>query len=295
MTRIALVQRRATANKADDRKRGLQALETAAAQGAQIVAFAELAFEPFYPQKRAAGCPVAEFAEPVPGPTTEAFAEVAGRLGVVVVLNLFERAGDRCYDCSPVIDADGQLLGRTRMIHITDYAGFHEQDYYLPGDLGVPVYETAVGRLGVAICYDRHFPEYMRALALGGADLVVVPQAGAVGEWPEGLYEAEMRTAHFKTATSLLCAIEWGGRKFWISRASLSSARRKASWSRADLGAKNKFSWRTWTSLPPAGPMPADFSCATVGPNCIRPGYLAQADGMERRPAWNRTMDSFGR
>jgi N-carbamoylputrescine amidase len=176
----------------------LQALEMAAAQGAQIVAFAELAFEPFYPQKRPAGCPVAEFAEPVPGPTTQAFAELAGRLGVVVVLNLFESAGDQCYDCSPVIDADGWLLGRTRMVHITDYAGFHEQDYYSPGDLGAPVYETAAGRLGVAICYDRHFPEYMRALALGGADLVVVPQVGVVGEWPEGLYEAEMRTVAFQ-------------------------------------------------------------------------------------------------
>jgi N-carbamoylputrescine amidase len=60
------------------------------------------------------------------------------------------------------------------------------------------VYDTRAGRVGVAICYDRHYPEYMRALAIGGADLVVVPQAGAVGEWPEGLYEAEMRVAAFQ-------------------------------------------------------------------------------------------------
>jgi N-carbamoylputrescine amidase len=97
-----------------------------------------------------------------------------------------------------VIDADGALLGRTRMVHITDYEGFHEQGYYTPGDTGVPVYETRAGKLGVAICYDRHYPEYMRALALGGAELVVVPQAGAVDEWPEGLYEAEMRVAAFQ-------------------------------------------------------------------------------------------------
>jgi N-carbamoylputrescine amidase len=141
---------------------------------------------------------VAELAEPVPGPTTQAFAGLARQLGVVVVLNLFERAGDRCYDCSPVIDADGRLLGRTRMVHITDYEGFHEQDYYAPGDSGAPVYQTAAGRLGVAICYDRHFPEYLRALAVGGADLVVVPQAGTEGEWPDGLYEAEMQTAAFQ-------------------------------------------------------------------------------------------------
>ena len=102
----------------------------------------------------------------------------ARELGVVVVLNLYERDGERGFDCSPVIDADGSLLGRTRMIHITDYPCFHEQGYYTPGDTGAPVYRTQAGAIGVAICYDRHYPEYMRALALGGADLVVVPQAG---------------------------------------------------------------------------------------------------------------------
>jgi N-carbamoylputrescine amidase len=90
------------------------------------------------------------------------------------------------------------MLGVTRMIHITDYPCFHEQGYYTPGDKGAPVFDTKAGRIGVSICYDRHFPEYMRALALNGADLVIVPQAGAVDEWPEGLYEAEMRVAAFQ-------------------------------------------------------------------------------------------------
>ena len=102
------------------------------------------------------------------------------------------------YDTSPVIDADGTLLGRTRMVHITEYPCFHEQGYYAPGDTGAPVYRTRVGAIGVAICYDRHYPEYMRALAVAGADLVVIPQAGSIGEWPEGLYEAEMRVAAFQ-------------------------------------------------------------------------------------------------
>jgi len=97
-----------------------------------------------------------------------------------------------------VIDGDGSLLGVTRMVHITEYEHFHEQGYYRPGDTGAPVYETWAGRLGVAICYDRHYPEYLRALALNGADLVVVPQAGSVGEWPAGLYEAELQVAAFQ-------------------------------------------------------------------------------------------------
>ncbi len=195
--KIALVQQKATPDKAANVRRGLEAFDRAAAAGADLVCFAELAFEPFYPQ-RPAGPGVAELAEPVPGPTTEAFARRAAEHGVVAVLNLFELAGERTFDCSPVIDADGSLLGRTRMVHITDYACFHEQGYYAPGDTGAPVYRTRAGRVGVAICYDRHYPEFMRALALAGAELVVVPQAGAAGEWPEGLFEAEMRVAAFQ-------------------------------------------------------------------------------------------------
>jgi N-carbamoylputrescine amidase len=195
--RIALVQQHASHDKSENVARGLAALESAASRGAQLVCFAELAFERFHPQ-HPAGAGVLGLAEPVPGPVVDAFSARARALGVVVVLNLFERDGDRTYDCSPVIDADGRLLGRTRMVHITDYACFHEQGYYAPADTGAPVYDTRAGRVGVAICYDRHYPEFMRALALGGADIVVVPQAGAVGEWPEGLYEAEMRVAAFQ-------------------------------------------------------------------------------------------------
>lgn len=201
---LALIQYQPTTDFDHSLRRGLEALEEAAATGADLVVYPELAFTPFYPQQPG-GSKAIDRAEPIPGPTTEAFAEAAGRLGVVVVLNLYEResapaeaGGDRAFDTSPVIDADGTLLGRTRMMHITDYEGFHEQDYYTPGDTGAPVYDTAAGRIGVAICYDRHFPEYLRAMALDGADLVVVPQAGVVGEWPEGLFEAELRVASFQ-------------------------------------------------------------------------------------------------
>jgi N-carbamoylputrescine amidase len=195
--RLALVQQHATPDRAANLARGLAALEAAARQGAEVVGYAELAFEWFHPQRPASG-DVRELAEPIDGPTVAAFRARARELGVVVVLNLFERDGDVTYDSSPVIDADGTLLGVTRMVHITEYPCFHEQGYYAPGDAGAPVHATRAGRIGVAICYDRHFPEYMRALALGGADLVVVPQAGTVGEWPEGLYEGEMRVAAFQ-------------------------------------------------------------------------------------------------
>jgi N-carbamoylputrescine amidase len=193
--KLALIQQHVTLDKAENVTRGLRAIDEAAANGATLACFAELALEPFYPQRPAVGSAL-HLAEPVPGPTTHAFAKKAREHGMVIVLNLYERDGDRAFDCSPVIDADGRLLGRTRMVHITEYACFHEQGYYASGD-EPRVYETAAGRIGVAICYDRHFPEYMRALARQGADVVLVPQAGAVDEWPEGMYEAEMQIAAF--------------------------------------------------------------------------------------------------
>jgi predicted amidohydrolase len=195
--KIALIQQRATRDKQANIARGLANLEAATRNGAKLACYAELAFEWFHPQHPATG-EVRSLAEPLDGPLVRAFRDKARELGIVVVLNFFEGHGDETFDSSPVIDADGTLLGVTRMVHITEYACFHEQGYYTPGDQGAPVFDTRAGKLGVAICYDRHFPEYMRALALGGADLVVVPQAGALGEWPEGLYEAEMRVAAFQ-------------------------------------------------------------------------------------------------
>lgn len=226
---IALIQQHATADKNANLERAVAAVRRAASQGAQLIAFAELAFEPFYPRvpasERTWADDVKTLAEPIPGPTTQRFQELARELSIAFVLNLYERDGERAFDTSPVIDADGELLGKTRMVHITEYECFHEQGYYAPGDLGAPVFETRFGRIGVAICYDRHFPEYLRALALAGAELIVVPQAGTTGEWPDGLYEAELQVAAFQNGVfTALCnrvgtegELEFAGESFVCS------------------------------------------------------------------------------
>jgi predicted amidohydrolase len=195
--KIALIQQSCSEDINQNRQRGVESVKKAAAQGAKIICFAELAFTPFYPQVPASG-EVKKLAEAIPGPTTKIFSKLAKDLGVVIVLNLFELDGEHTYDTSPVINSDGNILGKTRMVHITEYPCFHEQGYYYPGDKGVTVYDTEYGKIGVAICYDRHYPEYMRALGVGGAEIVFIPQAGSVGEWPLGLYEAEMQVASFQ-------------------------------------------------------------------------------------------------
>lgn len=195
--RIALVQQRAGGDPAENRARGEAAFLEAAEAGASLVAFAELAFTRFYPRVPAKAGSL-ELAETIPGPTTDLFCALTKKTGTVAVLNLFERDGQRTFDSSPVIDADGRIVGVTRMAHIMEGPGFHERGYYTPGDGETFVHVTAAGRIGVAICYDRHFPEYMRGLRLAGAELVVVPQAGAVGEWTEGIFEAELQVAAFQ-------------------------------------------------------------------------------------------------
>ena len=176
--------------------KAIEWLAQAADAGAELIVFPELAFDFFFPQVHADSS-YFDWGEPIPGPTTERFQGAAAEHGIVTVINLFERAGPgRYYDTCPVIDADGSLLGASRMLHIAEEPGYNEKYYYWPGDTGWPVYETAVGRIGIAICYDRHYPEHFRALALGGAELVLVPTATSTSEEAfRTIWETEIQAA----------------------------------------------------------------------------------------------------
>lgn len=196
--KIALAQVSSSTDRSRNLERCLDAMRAAADRGAKLIAFPEVVLDRFFPQNPGDEA-ARDLAEPIPGPTTERVSMLAKELGLVTVFNLYELdPSGRAFDSSPVFDADGELLGITRMVHITHYESYFEQDYYDLGDRGAPVYDTAIGRIGVAICYDRHYPEYMRALGVAGAQLVLIPQAGSVGEWPRGMFEAEVRTAAFQ-------------------------------------------------------------------------------------------------
>lgn len=194
--KIALAQFTHSGDRAASVEKAVAWMGRAAADGASVIVFPEMAFDFFFPQVRA-DARYFDWAEPIPGPTTRRFQEAAANHGIVTVINLFERAGPgRYYDASPVIDADGTLLGASRMIHIAEEPGYNEKYYYWPGDTGFPVYETAAGRIGVAICYDRHYPEHFRALALGGAELVLVPTATSTSEGAfRQVWEVEIQAA----------------------------------------------------------------------------------------------------
>lgn len=180
--KLALLQLRAQADPAGNLAVTLAAARQAARDGAQVICTQELFRSRYFCQRQD---PAAfALAEPIPGPSTRAFQELARDCGVVVVASLFERrAPGLFHNTAVVIDADGALLGRYRKMHIPHDPQFEEKYYFAPGDLGFRVWPTRFGRLGVLICWDQWFPEAARLTALQGADLLLYPTA--IGWLPE--------------------------------------------------------------------------------------------------------------
>ena len=154
-----------------------QSTREAAAQGAQVMCYQELFYGPYFCQVQDAE--FYSWAEAIPdGPTTKRMQELAAETGMVLVVPMYEQEQPGVlYNTAAVIDADGTYLGKYRKTHIPQVNGFWEKFYFRPGNLGFPVFETAAGKVGVYICYDRHFPEGWRALGLGGAQMVFNPSA----------------------------------------------------------------------------------------------------------------------
>ncbi|HEY3001573.1 MAG TPA: nitrilase-related carbon-nitrogen hydrolase [Kribbellaceae bacterium] len=178
--RAALVQTNWTGDQESMVKAHEEYARQAASQGAKVICFQELFYGPYF-------CQVQDpefyaYAESVPGPTTERFQALARELGMVMVLPVYEQEQPGVlYNTAAVIDADGTYLGKYRKTHIPQVKGFWEKFYFRPGNLGYPVFDTAVGKVGVYICYDRHFPEGWRALGLAGAEVVFNPSATSRG------------------------------------------------------------------------------------------------------------------
>jgi N-carbamoylputrescine amidase len=176
-----LLQTEWTGDKESMIDRHEEAARDAAAQGAQVVCFQELFYGPYFCQVQDPA--YYDYTEEIPaGPTTQRFQSVAKELGTVLVLPMYERVREGLYyNTAAVVDADGTYLGKYRKQHIPHVQGFWEKFYFRPGDGGYPVFETAVGKVGVYICYDRHFPEGWRALGVNGAEIVFNPSATSRG------------------------------------------------------------------------------------------------------------------
>ena len=173
---VALIQMNCSADPQENLEKVLSHIEEAAKQGAQIVSTQELFRSRYFCQTEEHVN--FELAEPIPGPSTEALTKLAAARGIVLVASLFERRAPGLYhNTAVVIDADGQLLGKYRKMHIPDDPRYYEKFYFTPGDLGFNPIQTSVGKLGVLVCWDQWYPEAARLTALAGAQILFYPTA----------------------------------------------------------------------------------------------------------------------
>jgi len=196
--RLALAQMAASENLEANLQKGLDWVGQAAKNGTDLICFTELGLLPFFPQYRAEK-KFFQWAESIEGPIVMKFGETAILENIHILLNIFERANaGEYYDSTVLLRATGgSTLGPVRMMHITEEPGFNEKFYYWPGNTPPQVFNLDGVKIGVAICYDRHFPEYMRQLVLQGAEIIFTPFAGLVND-PLKMYEIEMQGTAFQ-------------------------------------------------------------------------------------------------
>ena len=174
--RIGIVQQANTADVAQNRARLAERISQLAGDGARLVVLQELHDSLYFCQTE--NPDQFDLAEPIPGPATAFYSDVARRHGVVLVTSLFERRAAGLYHNTAVVfEADGSIAGRYRKMHIPDDPAYYEKFYFTPGDLGFRPIDTSVGRLGVQVCWDQWYPEGARLMAMQGAEVLIYPTA----------------------------------------------------------------------------------------------------------------------
>jgi para-aminobenzoate synthase, component I len=175
-TRIGMLQQHNVADSKENIRRLCEGIEDLAKRGAQLIILQELHNSLYFCQTE--NVDNFDIAEPIPGPSTRLYGELAKRFGVVIVTSLFEkRAAGLYHNTAVVIEKDGSIAGMYRKMHIPDDPAYYEKFYFTPGDLGFHPIDTSVGRLGVLVCWDQWYPEAARLMALQGAQMLIYPTA----------------------------------------------------------------------------------------------------------------------
>ena len=174
--KVGLVQQSCTRNRQANIEKTIAGIRHCAAQGAHLVALQELHTGIYFCQ--AEEVEMFDLAEPIPGPSTEVFGQIARETGVVLVTSLFEKRAPGLYHNTAVVfEKDGTIAGTYRKMHIPDDPAYYEKFYFTPGDTGFKPIQTSVGKLGVLVCWDQWYPEAARLMALAGAEILIYPTA----------------------------------------------------------------------------------------------------------------------
>ena len=174
--KVGIIQQANTEHTKDNLLKLAKNIESVHKQGAQLVVLQELHNSLYFCQTENTN--LFDLAEPIPGPSTAFFGELAKQFGIVLVTSLFERRAAGLYHNTAVVfDTDGSIAGKYRKMHIPDDPAYYEKFYFTPGDLGFKPIQTSLGKLGVQVCWDQWYPEGARLMALQGAELLIYPTA----------------------------------------------------------------------------------------------------------------------
>lgn len=181
-------------------EKSLTAIRDAAKNGADLILFPEVQLTEFFPQYP--GQDVTSYGVELNSPVIQAFCDTCREAGISAVPNVYLKENEAYYDASILIDKKGDIAGVQKMVHIAQADQFFEQDYYAPSDTGFQVFDTAFGKIGIVVCFDRHYPESIRTEALMGADLILIPTVNTKSE-PLEMFEWELRVQAFHNSVAI--------------------------------------------------------------------------------------------
>lgn len=193
--RIALAQMQMAEDSESNYQKSLEMMNTAARGGAEVICFPELQFCRFFPQFPAFDAK--PLAYTIEDSRIVEMQRLCKQLGIIAIPNFYLQENGNYFDASIVIDASGEIVGISKMVHIAHAPFFYEQAYYTPSDTGFKVYATTKGKIGIVVCFDRHYPESIRKCVMQGAEIIIVPTANTLAE-PMELFEWEMRVAAYQ-------------------------------------------------------------------------------------------------
>ena len=174
--KVGLIQQSCTGNTAENMDKLKHSIEDVASKGAELVVLQELHNTLYFCQTENTN--LFDLAEPIPGPSTGFYSELASANGIVLVTSLFEKRAPGLYHNTAVVfDKDGSIAGKYRKMHIPDDPAYYEKFYFTPGDLGFEPIQTSIGKLGVQVCWDQWYPEGARLMTLKGAEILIYPTA----------------------------------------------------------------------------------------------------------------------
>lgn len=198
--RIALAQMKNSGNMQDNLDKSIELIRKAAENKADLILFPEVQLTEFFPQYE--GQDVTKYRLKIDSKEVKAFQNVSRECSIISVPNIYLEENGKAYDASLFIGTDGEIKEIQKMVHVAQADRFYEQDYYTPSDDGFKVIDTVYGKIGIVVCFDRHYPESIRTEALMGADLILIPTVNTKAE-PSEMFEWELRVQAFQNSVAV--------------------------------------------------------------------------------------------